>query len=205
MSRNRKRSSAPKTKAAPRPAKRRYRSQNSSFPVIAGIAALVGIVALIFFLTSNNSSGSSGEIEGLMTFPNLDRSHVTTRVNYPQTPPAGGPHNAAWLNCGVYTEPVPNENAVHSLEHGVVWITYQPDLAAEEVEKLATLTRQSSYRLLSPYPNLPAPVVASAWGYQVHLENADDPRLLAFIDRYEQNPLGPEPGASCSGGVGTPS
>jgi hypothetical protein len=100
----------------------------------------------------------------------------------------------------VYDQPVKNENAVHSLEHTIVWITYQPTLAASEVDKLKVITRQSSYRLLSPYPGLPSPIVASAWGYQLKLDKADDPRLISFIQKYERNPKGPEPNATCSGG-----
>ena len=116
----------------------------------------------------------------------------------------GGIHNPAWQNCGVYTQQIANENGVHSLEHGAIWITYQPGLPAAEVEKLQTLTRQSGYRLLSPYPGLPGPIVASAWGYQLQLEQADDSRLLQFIRSFEQSPRVPEPGAPCIGGVGQP-
>lgn len=185
---------------------RRSRARRSNTGLYLGIAAVAGVLALVIFLVNNNRSGGAvGPIAGVQTFANLDRSHTSEPVTYAMDPPAGGPHRPAWQNCGVYTSPVPNENAVHSLEHGVIWITYQPELAAGELASLQTLTRQSSYRLLSPYPGLDSPIVVSAWGYQLKLDRADDPRLLDFIAKYEQNPFGPEPGASCAGGIGTPS
>ena len=76
------------------------------------------------------------------------------------------------LNCGIYDQPVPSENAVHSLEHGAVWVTYQPDLPQAEVDKLRQLVRGHSHLLLSPYPDLPQPVVASGWGVQLQLPGA---------------------------------
>jgi hypothetical protein len=90
------------------------------------------------------------------------------------------------------------------LEHGAVWITYQPDLPAADLQALQTLTRQSGFRLLSPYPDLSSPIVLSAWGYQLSLEQTDDPRLASFIEQYEISPLAPEPGAPCTGGLGQP-
>ncbi len=168
------------------------------------MVGLAAVIAIIFLLTSNERAGADVQIEGVQTFSNLERGHTPDPVSYAQTPPVGGIHNPTWQNCGVYTQPIPNENAVHSLEHGVVWITYEPALAADELQKLQNLTRQSGYRLLSPYPGLPSPIVLSAWGYQLQLENADDPRILDFIEAYEQNPSGPEPGAPCTGGAGIP-
>ena len=153
--------------------------------------------------TTNNAGPGSG-IEGVQTFSNLARDHVDGHVDYAQTPPVGGPHSPVWLNCGIYDKPAPNENAVHSLEHGAVWITYQPDLPAADVQALRGAVRGHSYAILSPYPNLPAPVVASAWGVQLRLTEASDPRLPEFIKYYEQGPQNPEPGAACSGGRGVP-
>lgn len=137
-------------------------------------------------------------------FPKVKGGHQDGKLTYAQTPPVGGIHNPVWQNCGVYTTPIANENAVHSLEHGAIWITYRPDLPVAEVKQLQGLTRRSSYRLLSPYPELPSPIVASAWGYQLKLGQAADPRLPRFLQQYEQNPQGPEPGALCSGGIGQP-
>ena len=175
------------------------RNQTGTFIGLGVLAALLVVVAVLVF-----SNPPTGEIEGVVAYSNLDRGHSTEPVTYAQIPPVGGIHNPVWQNCGVYTSPVTNENAVHSLEHGAIWITYQPDLPADQVEELQTLTRQSGFRLLSPYPDLPSPVVVSAWGYQLKLDNAGDTHLNAFIEKYEQNPQGPEPGAPCTGGVGAP-
>jgi len=101
----------------------------------------------------------------------------------------------------VYDAPVRNENAVHSLEHGAVWITYQPDLPESDREVLAKLAEGQRSVLVSPYPGLEDPVVASAWGAQLRLGDVNDPRLQAFIARYAGH--GPEGGASCESGVET--
>ena len=124
-------------------------------------------------------------------------------MDYPQSPPVGGPHNPIWQNCGFYSKPVRNEYAVHSMEHGAVWITYRPDLPKDQVEKIKSLT-QKGYVLASQYPGLPAPVVASAWGKQLQLNSTNDPRLEQFVRAYRQGPQTPEPGAPCRGGVGSP-
>jgi hypothetical protein len=119
-------------------------------------------------------------------------------------PPSGGDHEPVWQNCGVYTEPIGTYNAVHSLEHGAVWITYSPDLAADQVSALGELVAGKAYTLLSPLPNLASPVVLTAWGLQLELDDVADPRAEVFLRKYVQGPQAPEPGASCSGGVGNP-
>lgn len=183
------------------------RERRRRFALWAGVTALAGAVVgglVLLGLHAKRSSPSDAPIASLQTFA-PDRGHVKTPVNYPQTPPAGGPHSPLWLTCGVYRQPVPNENAVHSMEHGAAWLTYRPDLPTSEVSALASLVReQGTYLLLSPYPNLPAPIVASAWGAQIRLDSTADPRLRQFVTRYRQSPKAPEPGATCDGGIGTP-
>jgi Protein of unknown function (DUF3105) len=169
-----------------------------------GVAAL-GVVLIIGAIVWAVGRSQPGELTGIVTYSNLGRDHVTGKVNYPQNPPVGGPHNAVWQNCGIYSIPVANENAVHSMEHGAVWITYQPQLSAQGISQLQALVRGHDHALLSPYPGLPTPVVASAWGIQLRVTSASDPRLAQFLQKYEQGPQTPEPGAACnSGGTGTP-
>lgn len=175
--------------------------------VIIGIIAavfLVGFGALVFFDSRQRSaSGAPGDVENIDVGP--AGQHTEGNVDYDQTPPAGGEHNPVWLNQGFYTEPVRNENAVHTMEHGAVWITFQPDLPQAQKDRIRELVEGQTCMLASPYPDLPSPVVASAWGKQLQLDSADSPDLERFIRAYRQGPQTPEPGASCTGGVGAPS
>ena len=130
--------------------------------------------------------------------------HVETPVSYPQSPPVGGDHNPAWQNCGSYADAVQNETAVHSMEHGAVWITYRPNLAATDIETLRALTINQTHLLVSPYPGLSSPLVVSAWGHQLLLDGVNDPRLAVFIATYQEGAQTLEPGAPCSGAKGEP-
>jgi hypothetical protein len=109
-----------------------------------------------------------------------------------------------WQNCGVYDAPVKNENAVHSLEHGAVWLAYRPDLPADQVEKLRALARNHTHVLVTPYVGLTDAVVATAWGKQLRLSSVTDARLAQFVTVYEEGPQTPELGVTCSGGLGNP-
>ena len=157
---------------------------------------------LLALLPLTLAACGGNDIEGLQTFEYTAGDHRPGSLLYTETPPAGGAHNPSWQNCGVYDQPLYNEYAVHSLEHGAVWITYRPDLGAEAVASLKALVDGRPYTLLSPYEGLPAPVVASAWNAQVQVQDAGDGRLKAFLDKYEQGPTAPERGAACSGGYG---
>jgi hypothetical protein len=171
---------------------------------VAVLAIAGGVTAIVVNESGKSDSAGSADLAGVKSYSGLTQNHVTTDVKYKQNPPVGGDHNPVWLNCGIYTSPVKNENAVHDLEHGAVWITYLPTLPAADIAKLTKVAKGQTYLDLSPYPGLPAPVVVSAWGKQLVLTGASDPRLEAFIKKYKQGPQTPEPGAACTGGTGTP-
>jgi hypothetical protein len=182
--------------------------RNRLIGIITGSVAAVAVVGLLigFVVTSATPKPdpSSIAIEGLQTYPGLTANHVTTPVDYPQNPPVGGDHAAAWLNCGVYAEPVPDENAVHALEHGAVWLAYDPaKLDTDGVDALRSKL-PDSYIVVSPVEGLDSPIVASAWGAQVSLDDPDDARLGSFLDRFWRSNDAPEPGAACTGGIDAP-
>ncbi|GIH71069.1 DUF3105 domain-containing protein [Sphaerimonospora thailandensis] len=166
-----------------------------------GGLVIVVLVGLVAFYVINDRSGKS--LDAVASYDYKGGAHTSKKVSYKQTPPVGGEHNPYWQNCGIYDKPIHSEHAVHAMEHGAVWVTYQPDLPKAEVDKLKTLA-SADYMLLSPYPGLPAKVVASSWNHQLKLDGADDPRLPVYIKKYKQNPnYTPEFGASCSGAVDT--
>lgn len=176
-------------------------------PYWIGAGALVLVLAVAVPVALGGSSTSS--LQGLQVFPEGNHKHVTVSVTYDRTPPAGGAHSAVWQNCGIYDQPIQNEHGVHSLEHGAVWITYQPTLSSSAMTQLQAFARDhetgsQGYVLLSPYPGLHSPVVASAWGAQIALDGPGDSRLASFAAKYIGGDQGGETGGECTGGIGTP-
>ena len=186
--------------------KRRNKRAGIITAIVAGVAIVAFLVTALVLTTPRNASysagGSGAEIEGVETFTNTNK-HVQTAVEYPQTPPAGGDHNPAWLNCGVYTEVQPNENAVHSLEHGAIWVTYDPSISDEELSTLKSKL-PSTYVILSPFEDLPSPIVLSGWDVQLQVDEASDERIGEFFEEYWRSADAPEPNAACTGAIDGP-
>ena len=162
------------------------------------------------FQPATQEPPNAGELEsgitGVLVVPISSAEHVRYKVEYPTSPPAGGPHLPFWLNCGYYEVPVLNELAVHSLEHGAVWVTYLPGaLEASELESLAGMAAASTHLLVSPYSAQDTAIVLSAWGRQLPLEDIADERFGQFLDVYlKDGPTAPEPSAACQQGIGIP-
>ena len=150
---------------------------------------------------SPQALGGDGPLAAVQVYSDLTQAHVEGPITYRQTPPVGGDHNPVWANCGAYDEPVPSPNAVHSMEHGAVWITYRPSLAADEQDALQGRVADHPYLLVSPWTDddLPSPIVLSAWGHQLGVDSASSPGVDAFIDAFEQGPQTPEPGGPVRG------
>lgn len=164
---------------------------------VLGVLIIAGIVAAASLFA--HEEPVSKDLSEVKSYDDLSNAHTDDDIDYPQTPPVGGPHDPEWLDCGVYLEPVRDENVVHDLEHGTVWITFQPGLDDDEIEELAGLLPQNG--ILSPYAGQSAPVVVTVWGRQLELTGADDPRLPLFIEEFGRGVTAPEPNASCAGGV----
>jgi hypothetical protein len=166
-------------------------------PVVAVLA--VGTLGLfVWWVASDVASNPQGPADpppGTEYFVVTDISHTTDPVIYDQDPPVGGAHHPQWLQCRAYDQPVPNEMAVHTLEHGAVWIAYRPDLDPADVRTLEGFTSRSKV-LVSPYPGLDDPVVLTAWATQLRLDAVDtdliDQFYRAFVSR-----TAPEPAGAC--------
>jgi len=143
-------------------------------------------------------------IKGVTYTVEGDHDHVNGLVNYHRPagePPIGGDHSQIWANCTgtVYSSQIANENAVHMLEHGAVWITYNPKtLPSGQLAKLKTYVQGVDRTALSPYAGLKTPISLQAWGYQLFVHSASDPRIAQFINALKYNPKTTPENASCS-------
>lgn len=177
--------------------KRRKQMLQIGIPVGLAVLALLVLLAFRLFQPA---------IEGVVDLGPQERNHDQEVVFEDNAlPPAGGVHSPQWQNCGIYDEPVEKKYAVHAMEHGAVWLTYDPNLSAGDVATLRDLVDGQSYVLMSPYPGLASEVVLTAWGLQLQVDSVSDGRIEAFVDRYRAGPQAPEPGAPCTGGIGSPS
>jgi hypothetical protein len=167
------------------------------------------------FTPSASNPDPSDKIDGVtkIYYPAGQHVQPTQRVAYDQSPPFGGPHDAVWAACTgiVYPNQLRTENAVHALEHGAVWIAYNPDtIAPGDLDILQDKVEGESYMLMSPYPDLNTPISLQSWGHQLKLDSAGDERVDQFIEALRQNSNSgvypgqpdatayPEIGASCA-------
>jgi Protein of unknown function (DUF3105) len=160
-------------------------------PILAILLLLVGTGIYRF---------TRPDIEGLINFGTLSSKHGQTTASQvvsssPNFPPVGGDHSGNALPCNVYSSPVDSASAIHSLEHGAVWLAYRPDLPADEVAELAALAQRESKVLMSPYSGLEGDVVMTTWSRQLTIDDLPDERVEEFISRYRSR--APEGGVAC--------
>jgi hypothetical protein len=183
--------------------------------IIVALVALAGVVfgyayvkidAATAWKPSDSNQDPSKDIPGIVKVDYQGAQHVTAaqRVAYDQSPPFGGPHDSVWASCEgiVYDKAVRSENMVHMLEHGAVWVAYNPDLVkGGDLDVLKGKVAGQDFIALSPYPGLDKPFSLQSWGHQLKLDNVNDERVDQFIQSLKRNDYQyPEPGARCDAG-----
>ncbi|MFE4974439.1 DUF3105 domain-containing protein [Kitasatospora sp. NPDC056651] len=187
---------------------RRDRRNKIIASVAAGVLVIGAIATGTWIVMDQNQkkkdkeAAANADIPGVRTFGELSRTHVKEKVTYPMTPPVGGDHNAIWADCmaHVYDQPLENERAVHSLEHGAVWVTYNGKATPDDIKLLSDKVKKTPYSMMSPYPDEQGTITLNAWSTQLTVDSASDPRVEEFFTKYVQGKQTQEPGASCTMG-----
>ncbi len=156
---------------------------------------------------STSTIASDGVAPPFVSVPvsELGADHVDPPVSFDQSPSIGGDHYPFWQNCGFYEVELIEGAATHTMEHGAVWITYNPDkLSESELSTLAGMAMDNGKLLISPYPHDEA-LVLSGWGVQQRgIASIGSPEVDAFIEQWIDNPELPEAGVRCTGAAGIP-
>lgn len=181
---------------------RNYVRDNLIFILIIAVIAVGAVIFAVQAKRSNTGLTKSQikTIEGVKEFGKLDNKHIDGQGTYAQSPPAGGNHNPVWIACDAktYDQELPKEMAVHSLEHGAVWITYLPSLEKSKIDVLKEKAKASGATFSSPYGEQNSPIVLTAWSRQLEVQDVNDPRIDQFMVKYRKSPDAPEPGATCA-------
>lgn len=154
---------------------------------IAGAAAVIVIGVLIL------RSFGVGESAGRYIAGGGVGNHITEGqpIAYPSYPPTSGPHWPAPTTWGFHNEPVPDERALHNLEHGGVVASYNniPAESLAALQRLLTTYSRDKFNqvklVIRPYDRIPAgTIVLTAWNWIDELPAYDEARVIRFLNAH---------------------
>lgn len=158
-----------------------------SYWVLAVVIVLGGGWLLV------SATGPKGQ-DYSQSYPILGRNHVAngSTVSYNSNPPTSGDHYAAAAPARFYDKELPDEQLVHNLEHGHIWIAYKPSLSGEIIGILKDFGGRNV--VVAPRSTNDTDIALVAWGrldkFSVEGGNVDEQRIKDFISRYQNS--GPE-------------
>lgn len=170
------------------------------------IAALVVVAFWFFFVRNQPPDEIAGRpIDHFSTSGSGSANHVAGDLTYESTPGVSGQHSTSPAGCGVFNQQVPDENLVHSLEHGAVGIMYKPDLDPKVIKQIEDLSREyESHILTGPNPELETPIALVAWANMMKLETFEEEPMKGFIDAFRAGGQAPEAFQECPNESDTP-
>jgi uncharacterized protein DUF3105 len=155
--------------------------------VIGGAAAIVAVVLIA------RSLGVGEKAVGTYIATAGVGQHIPEGqpIAYAQTPPVGGPHWPTPAVWGVSSQAIPDERAVHNLEHGGVVIS-QNGMSDDDLARLrsflATYPRDQFNEVkvvVRPYDRIPkGTTVLTAWGWTETLTSYDEGKVKEFMDAH---------------------
>jgi len=156
---------------------------------IMGLAVLIGGGWL---LVSTAGPKGTDYSQGIFV---LGRDHITdgtTYTSYNSNPPTSGPHYANPASARFYDKELPDEQLVHNLEHGHIWIAYKPGLSKDVIGILKDFSGRNV--IVTPRSKNDTDIALAAWGrldqFNVEPSGIDKQRIKDFISRYQNK--GPE-------------
>jgi hypothetical protein len=161
--------------------------------------------------TTEATTAGCGPVQTIAPYnpESLDRAHIGANSgvatmpplsSYPSQPPTSGPHNGSPLSSGVYFQPVPVDQAIHSLEHGavIVWLSSDADsTAVTTLQEFFQQPNEQTKVIVSPYDypeqeggELPAgkQMVLVSWHHMRVCDKVSVAVAFDFVAHYRSNP-----------------
>ena len=116
--------------------------------------------------------------------PILGQKHITVGAShspYNSNPPTSGWHYAQSADWGVYQQELPDEQLIHNLEHGGIWISYKniDQKTKEDLEIIGKKYPESV--VVTPRSANDANIVLASWGRLEKLESFNETKIVEFI------------------------
>ncbi|MDQ7036131.1 MAG: DUF3105 domain-containing protein [Anaerolineae bacterium] len=171
--------------------KQQKQSQNQRMILIGGVAALVLFIGVIAWVVRQQSPLSDVDVDSIadesVVYANLGQEHIgvdDAHAPYNSNPPTSGPH-AGGVRTDFYTQQLADENLIHNLEHGHIWLSYRDSDDSEAIDLLQSIQSQFLSSVVVTYrPENDTRIAVAAWNRLLALEEVDEDQILAFISRY---------------------
>jgi hypothetical protein len=190
---------AEKTAASGSVTKRQERRAENRRTALAWNAVILGTLALtvVLVVAVVIRNLRPGPLPGEQVIPDEGRGVVAegATLTFLHDPPSSGTHYNRGAPWGLAETPVPPGNYLNNLARGGIVILYEcgTDCAALQerfrafLENADLVESQFNQRkvLVTTYEgDLPAPIVALAWGHQLNLQAFDEATLLTWYRRF---------------------
>lgn len=150
------------------------------------------LIPLLIWLSKEDAKVSKYKVgnegKNLVTigevFENQGQTHIKPGEAHPpynSNPPTSGWHWIQPADWGVYNKPLVDEQAVHNLEHGGIWISYKNIDIATEASLGKIAKANSGSVIISPRDANDAKIVLASWTRLERLDSYDEAKILGFI------------------------
>ncbi len=150
-----------------------------SFPILAITVAVGGLIAFAVWASAKADENRPGE-----SFPSLGGDHIAVGASHPaynSNPPTSGWHYAQEAAWGVHSEELSDEQVLHNLEHGGIWISYT-GIDQDTQTKIEDLVKRYPDKLIvTPRAKDDSKIAVASWGRLMKLDQYDEAKIVEFI------------------------
>lgn len=136
----------------------------------------------------------SAPVLGTQEFEIVGRQHITQGTSgsgYNSNPPSSGPHWPSPSDNGYFENEFPDEQLLHNLEHGHIWIAFNADIGDDVKTKIKEITKKEDWKVVAaPRSKNDSKIALVAWGRVLKMEEPDYKKIEDFIRTYRNR--GPE-------------
>jgi len=169
---------------------KKQRNKNTKTLIFIGVTILLLLFA---YISSNKAKQNEQQaiddlfekeiVLDVQEFKDQGTEHISEPGNfeYNSNPPTSGPHYAQAPEWGFYPKPIDDESALHAVEHGGVWVSYN-NLNQDEIDILKEFTDTNAQSVIvTPRPENNTRISAVAWTKLVKFDDVDVDALQKFL------------------------
>jgi FtsP/CotA-like multicopper oxidase with cupredoxin domain len=106
---------------------------------------------------------------------------------YNSNPPSSGWHYAKAPKWGIYKKEIPDESALHAVEHGGIWISYT-GVTDEQIDELVSIQKTNNGAvIMSPREKNDTSIAVVSWGKVMKLDEVNTELIQEFINVNKNN------------------